>query len=269
MARSITEIYDSIVAGVNSESDLPNATTSMVGKWRLFAAIIATAIYVHEVLWDAFRVEVDTFAASIIPGTVRWYHEQSLKFQYGDFLEYIDRKFQYAAIDESKRIVKRVAVSEAGGQVRIKISKEVGGLPCPLSTDELTAFSTYINMVKFAGTNIAIINYAPDQLNLTLNVTYNALVLNPDGSLITEPGVFPVTDAINAYIKNIVYGGIFNKTKLIDAIQSASGVIDPVLTLAEGKADNAAAFTTIVQNYTFVAGYAVINALTVNYIANV
>lgn len=269
MARTIAQIYDSIVAGVNSESDLPNATTSMVGKWRLVAAIIASAIYVHEVLWDTFRTQVDLFAETIIPGTVRWYHEQCLKFQYGDSLQYIDRKFQYATIDETKKIIKRVAVSEVGGQVRIKVSKEVGGVPCPLTTDELTAFSTYFNKVKFAGTNIAIINYAPDQINLTLNVSYDALVLNPDGSLITDANVFPVNNAIDAYIKKIVYGGIFNKTKLTDEIQDASGVIDPVLTLAEGKANNASVFTTIVQNYTFVAGYAVINSLTVNYTANV
>lgn len=269
MARTITEIYDSIVTGVNSEPDLPNASTSIVAKWRLFAAIIAAAIYVHEVLWDAFRSEVDEFAAGIIPGTVRWYHEQCLKFQYGDALEYIDHKFKYAVIDSNKQIVKRVAVSEAGGQVRIKISKETSGIPEPLSVNELAAFTNYINLIKFAGTNIAIINYDPDLLNIELNITYDALVMNPDGSLITDVNVLPVNMAIDEYIRNIVYGGIFNNTKLIDAVQSATGVLDPVLVLAEGKAHNAANFTTINQNYPFVAGYAIVNTLTINYNANV
>lgn len=269
MARTITEIYDSIVNQVNNDTNLPNASTSMVAKWRLLAAIVAAAIYVHEVLWDTFSAEVENYILNNIPGTVPWYHEQALKFQYGDSLQYVNSRFVYDPVDTTHQIIKRVAVNEVGGQVRIKISKEVSGVPCELSSTEKDAFSTYINKVKFAGTNIAVINYPPDTLKLTLDVVYDALVMKPDGSLISDNSLFPVTDAIEAYIAGIVYGGVFNKTHLVDAIQAAAGVIDPMIVLAEGKADNASTYTTITQNYTFVSGYAVIDTLTVNYIANV
>jgi len=269
MARTISEIYESIVTGVNSDPNLPDATTSMVGKWRIIAGIIAIAIYLHESLWDAFKVDMEAFAEDSIPGTIRWYHAQSLAFQYGDDLTYIGLMFVYAVPDVTKQIVTRCAVSEVGGQVRIKISKMYGGVPQPLTIDEEKAFSTYINLVKFAGTNLAIINYYPDQINIIMDVIYNAMLLNPDGSLITDNSVFPVEDAINAYVAGIIYGGVWNRTKQIDAIQNAVGVVDPILTYVEAKANNASIYDEVDQNYTFIAGYAILNDITINYIANV
>lgn len=39
-------------------------------------------------------------------------------------------------------------------------------------------------------------------------------------------GSKPVEEAITTFLKNITYGGTFNKTKLVDAIQKVSGVTD-------------------------------------------
>lgn len=265
MARTVQEIYQNIVDEVNASPYLPNASTSQSAIWRMFAGVVAIAIFVHESLWDIYRAQVEEYVNSSIPGTVRWYHEETLKFQYGDTLIYSDRKFQYAAIDETKKIIKRCAVTEIAGQVRIKIAKVSNGVPEPLLSAEKTAYELYINSIKFAGTNIAIINYQPDELDIELNIYYDAMVMKNDGSLISDPTVFPVNDAVENYVANIVYGGVFSNTKLVDAAQLAQGVKDPLIASVKARAHGASTWTTVTQNFTFVSGYAVITNLTINY----
>ena len=270
MARSVSDIKAAIIAEKNAQPALSGLTsTSQTSIWNLWAYIIAVAIHLHERLWDLYRADVEAYINRSIPGTQRWYHEQALLYQHGDSLSWIDGRFQYYPVDDAKRIVKRVAVSEVGGQVRIKISKESGGIPTQLTPAEESAFAYYINKIKFAGTNLAVINYLPDRVKLTLAIVYDPLVIASDGSLISDSSVFPVAAAVEQYLRGIVYGGVFNKTALVDALQVASGVIDPVITLAEGKADSAVSWTTIQQNYEAVSGYFIVDTLTVTYTPNV
>ena len=289
MARTIANIYAAMVAEKQNQPTInslqPNVDTeqhlladittpSKVANWRLYFYVIAIAIFILENLWDLFKADVDAIVASAIPGTARWYQEQALEFQFGDALVWLNNKFQYAVINVANQIIKRSAAIESGGVVYIKVAKLNGTSPVKLAPAELTAFQAYMQAIKFAGTQIGIISYDPDLLKLTLNVVYDPLVLASDGSLLSNAGVFPVEDAINDYIAGIVWNGTFNATKLIDAIEAAQGVIDPVLTLAEGKANNASVFNTINQNYQSVAGYMIIdpaNALntTITYTANV
>lgn len=270
MARSVATIKAEILAEKNNQSELSSLnSTSVTAIYNLWAYVIAVIINLLEQTWDLFRAEIDLYIANNIPGTVPWYHEQALAFQYGDQLLYINRKFQYAAIDQDKKIVKRVAVKEIYGQVRIKVSTISGGVPCALTAAQEAAFTTYMNRIKFAGTNIAIINYDADLLQIELTVKYDPLVLDSSGTLISDGSTKPVEDAVNEYLEAIVYGGVFNKTHLIDAVQIALGVVDPICDSALGKANGAGSYSAITHEYEAVAGYMVIDTLTVNYVANV
>ena len=274
MARTISEIYLVIVAEKNNQSTINTlqpavdseqkllsdiTTPSNISVWRLFAYIIAIAIWIHEKLWDIFRAEIDAIVAAAVSGTAPWFQQQALLFQYGDSLVWLNSKFQYATIDTAKQIIKRSATIETGGAVIIKVAKLIGETPVKLETNELTAFRAFIASIKFAGTNVNIISYDPDKLKLILNIIYDPQVLASDGSLLTDPGTFPVEDAINDYIAGIEWDGTFNLTRLIDAIQAAQGVVDPILITAQGKSYNETSFTTIVQNYQSVAGYMIID----------
>jgi hypothetical protein len=288
MARTVAQIYLSIIAEKNNQTSLNAlqpaidseqqllsdvASPSKVADWRIWAYIMAIVIWTHEVLWDLFKSEVDAIVADAIPGTARWLRNQALLFQYGDSLTWIDNKYQYAVIDATKQIIKFSAVIETGGQIRLKVAKLVGGVPTKLNSTELAAFQVYINQIKFAGTNVLIISYDPDLLKITYSVKYDPLVLAADGSLISDPSIFPVENALNAYISGIEWAGIFNFTKSTDAIQAASGIVDPVITAAEGK-PYAGSYAVINQNYESVAGYMQIDpafplSSTITYIANV
>ncbi len=289
MARSINEIYDQMVLEKQNMSTLsglqPNidnsqtlladlTSTSKVAVWRLIFFVVAVAIWVHEVLFDKHAAEIEARANELISGTKEWLRDQCFIFQYGDELEWDGKKYVYVLLDENKRIIKRSAVIEVNGQVRVKVAKLDGsGLPEPLTTSELTAFSAYINKVKFAGTNVAIISYSADLLKIHYEITYDPLVMNDSGALISDPSVKPVEVAINGLIQNLPFNGVLNLTKLTDAIQNATGVIDPILISAEARYGSTP-FVPIVKSYEANAGHMQIDpayplSTTINYMANV
>ena len=277
MTRTISEIYNAMIDEKSNYTQLstllPEAenfnnlktdilSTSKVAIWRLYIYIVAVAIWIHEGLWDLFKDEITQIVIQSIPGTKQWYKAQSLLFQYGYNLEWINDKFQYSTIDEDAKIIKRCSVAEVGAQVQIKVSKLESDNPVPLTSDELSAFNSYLNKIKFAGTNVVPISYAADLLNVTYEVHYDPII--PFATVQAN-----VESAINDYIANLPFDGILNITKLTDAIQVVEGVIDPVFVSAEAKWANAAEYEEFTQNYSSVSGYMNINNLTINYIANV
>ena len=76
---------------------------------------------------------------------------------------------------------------------------------------------------------------------------YDPLIVNEDGSLISDNSSYPVEDAITEYLYSIEYGGVFNKTKLVDAVQRAIGVTDVILESVQVKPHTE-------DDYTYVSG---------------
>lgn len=250
MARTIPQIYDALVAEKAAQVELqdlaPNIdstqqllsdldTPSRVARWRLMLWVVATAMWVHETLWDQFRAQVDAIVAAAHIGTPRWYVQQALAFQYGYALVDINGVFRYPAVVPAAQIVKRAAIVETGGLVILKVAKLDGAVVAPLTTGELTAFSTYIDDIRMAGTMCNIITDVPDLLQVRYVVRYDPLVLTPNGALITDIGVFPVEDAINAFVASLPFNGELVLTYLTDAVQRAAGVVNPILTDAQAK----------------------------------
>ena len=287
MARTISEIYNEIILEKQNQTSLNTlqpaiddvqtllndlTSTSKVAIWRLWAYIIAVAIWVHESLWDKYKADIQVMLDNAIPGTIRWYHIQSMAFQLGDALEWINNKFQYIDSTSStaiaKRIIKRCAVYESGNQLIIKVAKETAGIPEALSVSEKSAFQAYVNQVKFAGTKTVVLSYPPDELKISLDIAYDPLVLDSTGKKINDAN-YPVNDALEEFVKNIVFAGALNKTKLVDAIQLAEGVVDVVLTNIEAKVSGGVYNVVSGQNYDSTAGYMIIDSITANYIPNV
>ena len=90
---------------------------------------------------------------------------------------------------------------------------------------------------------------------MQIRIQYDPMLLNPDGSLIADSSIYPVEDAVNRYLASILYGGTFNRNKLIDAIQAVEGVKDLILGDVNVKIANAQAYTIVEgNNYTSVGG---------------
>lgn len=252
MARLITEIYDEIIVEKQSQAALNGlqpaiddsqtlltdlTSTSKVAIWRLWAFLMAVAIWSHEKVLDLHTAEIEERATNLIVGTTRWYQQEALRFQNGDALTWDGVKFVYPVITPANQIIKRAAVQEGANRVTIKVAKLDGnGDPIPLTAGENAAYTAFVEEDKIAGTNIQIISDDADDIKVTFEVKVNAQVINPlDGSLISDPAVFPVIDAINGHIKALDFDGILSLTELVDAVQAAEGVLDPVLIEAQAK----------------------------------
>lgn len=285
MARTISVIYDEIVAEMATMSSLnafqPNVhsaqtflteltSSSKVAIWKSFLWVVAFALWVNEVLLDKHKEEIELRAREIIAGTPSWYRDQCLLFQYGSALQWINNRFQYSAIDETKQVIKRAAVVEGAGQVRLKVAKLSGDTPVPLSTSEFNAFLQYMAKVKLAGTDLTIISNPSDTLKIRYDIVYDPLVLTETGELINTPGTYPVHDVINEFIGNLPFNGVLNLTQLTDAIQQVEGVVDPTLVSAWAKFGSLP-YSLINKNYQADAGHMVIDPAnpltsTINYI---
>lgn len=267
MARSIAEIKRGMEeAFVNDatlrekyglkEGDTFGGSFSTVSLESILLYIVAACCHMVETLMDWHKEEVNERIGRAVVASVPWYHKMARAFQLGDALTLDEQTmgYGYATVDESKQVVKYAAVRDRGTSVEILVSGEKDGLPDRLSDDVLTAFKEYMNRVKIAGVVLGISSREADRVTVTMRVTVDRLVIGADGRRISD-GTRPVEDAIRNYLKGIVYGGTFNKTKLTDAVQAVEGVTDVELGECRAKAADAAAYTAIGgNNYRAVGG---------------
>lgn len=200
---------------------------SVVSLESILFFIVAATHHVLERLFDKYREDVQHQIDSSIVATIPWYHRQALAYQHGDKLVLDDKTLQwrYPEPSESKRIVRYASIKDKGGSIQVLVSKDKGGLPEPLLEDELRAFKAYMTAIKIAGVVLSVRSLPADTLGIRATIQVDPLVYLPSGVRIRD-GKRPVEEAIRAYLKGITYGGVFNKTKLVDAIQAVEGVVD-------------------------------------------
>ena len=277
MARTLDEIKQAIRADFAGNITLQEAygldpaktfdqqfsTVSLEAIWTF---IVASAIYLLELIIDKKETELEALIAAEYPFSFAWYYNRALAFQLGDTLAFDETsyKFAYPVQDESKQIVKFVAIRqrEIEGVTKLQVYAAKAG-KVALSASELDAFKAYIQQVGAAGTHFQFISLNPDLLTLNLAVTYNPQVLGYDGNRLAGGGK-PVNEAIAAYLDGIKYSGSFSRTKLVDAVQAAVGVVDVVLgdVLMNGDLVNSQTcestsgfFSASVINATYTPGY--------------
>lgn len=261
MARSIADIKKSMTDQFMADSvirekyglstnDTFDARFSKVSLENIIFFVVATAIYALESMFDYFRADVESRISKSMVASIPWYHMICLEFQYGDNLTYDETtcEYRYAIEDESKRIIKYASVRDNASGVNILVSTDDNGTPKALSDDVLSAFKQYLNIRKPAGIMADVRSYEPDLIRLNLSVQYDPMVLNPDGSLISDPSTFPVEAAVKSYVTGIVYGGVFNKTRLVDTVQSARGVQDVVLGTVMSKPVTRSSYIDVTSN---------------------
>ena len=301
MSRTIRQVYDSLIAEKESFSSLddlvPNPdtsqiflsdynSTSKVANWRSLLWIVAFAIVAHEVLWDLFRDETDAKIEANQFAQLPWYSTISKAFQNGFDLTYDDDLGLYSYADTTSveavnsKIVTQANAHVINRQVVIKVAKSDGstGLD-PLSADELTAFTNYIDDIKPAGTNSSIVNQDGDQFRFTARFEYDPKILTSTGALIKDStisdlsaGEKPGEVAARNYIKAIPFDNVFSINALLDAIQASEGISNPTISVAEYDPDPfIPAWVDILaltgEKYNPVAGYLEENVFTITYVA--
>lgn len=247
MARTIEEVRLELTSGFVSNSviqQLYNLTSttsfdaefSKVSFEAIFFHFLATAISTVEKLFDTHKQWIETRAKELKWGQLPWYGVTAKKFQFGSALEWIDDEYKYVASIPTAQIVKLAAANSNGGHIFLKVANLDGsGNIITLTPTELTSFSAYMAKVKPPGVNLSCVSRTPDLLMIHYRVYIDPLLLATNGSLLTDPSVFPVEDAINDYIKNLDFNGKFSVTQLTDRIQEKGGVNNPVFESVQAK----------------------------------
>jgi hypothetical protein len=280
MARTINDIQQEILDKKASSTELSAlevlttaertslgslTSTSKVALWRLFVYVVAFCIYTLEVLFDAFRTEIDAKVRANRPHTADWYRAKALAFQYGD--ELVDSD-EYEVIDIEKQIIKQVAIVEGDRKIAVKVATLDGTELAPLpDINQVNAFATYMNQVKDAGTLLEIVNEVADKLKVDMEFHYDALVVRNDGTTI-DTGENVVQVAINSYLKSLDFNGEFDINRMVDFIQQGRGYRSLKLNFVGFKAGLSTTYTEISRVYTPLSGYMKLEELNVSYYAS-
>lgn len=267
MARSTEEIKSTMTDAFLNDKTLREAygieegtpwskAFSSVTLENILIFIVAACTRTLEVIFDQYEEDVEEKISKAIVASVPWYYKLAKAYQHGDELviNADTYSFGYENVDETKQVIKYCAVRDQGNIVYILVNGETNGVPSLLSNDVLTPFKAYMNKVKVAGVVLTIKSYASDHVKIEMSVKVDRTLIDTDGKYISD-GSKPVVDAIEAYLKNIDYGGTFNKTKLVDAVQAVKGVLDVELGVVKYRADADSSFSTLSgNNYDGVSG---------------
>jgi hypothetical protein len=268
--RTIQEIKDSITTAVMNDATLCAAfgldasarwegQVSHASVLNLIIYIVAVAQHTLEWMFDTFKNDVEKRIAAALPGSVSWLWNRAMEYQ--DDLEantYFNEHGAYESVDETKQIIAYASVLEEYNQVKIKVNK--AGY-APLSATQLEQFTAYMERLKFAGVRLSVSSTQSDDLALTLRIWRNRLLMSTENTN-------AISDAVESYLNGIRYGGTFNKTRLMDAIQAVTGVDDVTIGSCVFTAHDSAATVTDIatmQNYKSIAGHINLQSLTVNY----
>ena len=250
---------------------------STVSLENIIFSNVATAMFVMQELLNQFKKDVLISVNEQLPGTAGWYVYKSLLFQFGqDLVPERDYYDNTGLTDEQiavMRIVKFAAAVESRDNSILFIKIATGddnGNRFPLSSTQETAFRQYINDVKFAGVRTRIINEPPDEMQLEIDIYYDALVLNELGERLDGQSNTPIQDAIRSHLKNLPFNGMYTNQGLVDVLQVLDGVHIAEIKQAASRFAPFTQFTDINAREIPHAGYYQLsdNNLQLNFIPN-
>lgn len=185
-------------ASYSQLADLNNTSSAgFIVQIRNLVAFVAAQIY--DLLLTQIS-EIFTLVSENRYGSVSWYEQKVLEFQYGDSLLVVFGETQYATVDESKRIVKKVSVAQSDiGEITFYVWGENERL---LTTAELASLKDYINRIKIIGTKVAVVSQDAVVIYMEVDVVKNSLLIDNSGKRIGT-NVYPIPIIINDYLMAI------------------------------------------------------------------
>lgn len=260
MARTISQIQQQIIDTKNTEGVLSTFTwsDSKVAIWRLWTYVIAVCIWTLENLFDYHRNDVEALIAAQKPHTLQWYVQMARQFQYGVALPADSDTYATTSTDPAVAIIRYAAAVELSNLVRLKVAKENAGVLEALLAVELEAFSAYMNKVKDAGVRLQLTSSDPDVMQLALTVYYDPLILDSTGARLDGTDSYPVLSAVNTFLEDLPFNGVFVLNKLRYALVDVEGVV--IGHVVSAQANYAATpFVPVTVQYVPDAGYMVLD----------
>ena len=228
MARSINEIYKEIVAEKDKRLELSEyKSDSKVSVINGIAWFVSAAIYSFETIMDTFIIDINDIIKDRINGTPSYYVNAALKYQHGDKLKIKDDGlgFGYEKTDETKRIITQASYQESSNpqsldtKLILKVATGTNGKLSPLTEDQLTQVTAYINQIKFAGTYIEVVSRKGDIIIPRLTVFY-------DGSVMEEAMRSALDDALNKFIMETKFNSAIYVSSIVSCLIAVEHVTD-------------------------------------------
>lgn len=228
MARSINEIYKEIVAEKDKRLELSEyKSDSKVSVINGIAWFVSAAIYSFETIMDTFIIDINDIIKDRINGTPSYYVNAALKYQHGDKLKIKDDGlgFGYEKTDETKRIITQASYQESSNpqsldtKLILKVATGTNGKLSPLTEDQLTQVTAYINQIKFAGTYIEVVSRKGDIIIPRLTVFY-------DGSVMEEAMRSALDDALNKFIIETKFNSAIYVSSIVSCLMAVEHVTD-------------------------------------------
>lgn len=273
LAKSQAESLDALTLLGNSDdarTAIDLTSNSKVSIWRLWVYIQATAIWVHEGIFEAHKAEIEALIALNKLHTALWYKGKALAFQFGfdiGELDYYNNDGVDEALVRASKIISQASVEELGGRLKIKVATLAGDVLAPIDETQKAAFTQYMSLVRDAGTRLEIISRPPDDFKATIDVYYDPLILDGLGARLDGNNEAPVKEAVIAYLYNLEFNGEFILTKLTDHLQTVEGVKMPKIISAWARFGTNP-FLQLNETYIADSGYMTLNnaETVINYI---
>jgi hypothetical protein len=246
MARSSTEIKAAITAHFISRPEIialyelvPGQTFdqqfSVASIESIMFDTISEEISVHEQI-------VETNANNSRPQNQANFRQSILDYHDGLDLVWKDGQFKFDLTGitdaEERKKVDRCAVLESeDGELVVKIATDNAGSLEPVTLALQARIEAYIKQIKVPGIHIRLVNDVADLIKLSLTVYVNPLVIDLiTGQLLssTTP-VYPIKDAINLYLANLEFDGVFVKDFFRTTLKEAPGIELVVVDLCQSK----------------------------------
>ncbi len=242
MARSIEEITSNLKETFIANETVQSAYELTPGKTydeqfsnvcieSILIFVFSASVWLLEKIWDAFRLEIEQKIDNTHVTSMPWYYQKAKEFQQGDTL-YFDKQtysYKYRVVDENKQVVKNVAIRQVtdDGVTKLKVYYSDKD-KLPLSDILQQSFISYMREIAAAGTHYLFVSKEPDTIRVQLQIYYDPLILDSTGKRL-DSGEKPVEKAVENYLNNLEYGGVFYSSALVDVIQQTEGVKDVVL----------------------------------------
>ena len=228
MARSINDIYKQIVAEKDKRLELSDIQSdSKVSIFNGIAWTVATAIFSFETIMDIFTYDMNSALQERINGTPSYYVNSLLKYQHGDKLKIREDGlgFGYEKLDTTKRIVTQASYQEDTNdqsldtKLILKVASGTNGKLSPLTSDQLMMVTSYVNQIKFAGTNIEVVSRKGD-------IIIPRLTIYHDGALPEETMRSKIDEALNSFIMETKFNSAIYVSNIISCLMSIEHVTD-------------------------------------------
>lgn len=241
-------------------------STSKVAVWRLWIYTASFLAFTVKKLFDLLKTEIEQIINSQRLTGLEYYRQKILDYRHGHVFDRENLLYEQGYTDdeiEEAKIIKRASVNvvlRSGRRVLyIKVAQEINGKLAKIDDVTMLALQEYIFANSAAGTNIEYYSENADQLRLELDVYYDPLILNPNGSLIDASGADPIPEAIQRFLsnENFAFNGELRLSEMVDVLQDIVGVKDRsvVVKRAEYSIETPVNWNIFNESYVAASGY--------------